>query len=251
MRPQAGYIGFRRTPTSTAASGVWTLREAETFKRAGTWPSAGDPEWNNVVLLMHMEGSGASFTDSGPLAKTITASGNATQSETEKKFGSKSLYCDGTGDYISAPTISLSGAFTIEMFLRFKTSIPSRWNAIIVGTSANTQFFVSTKSDGTGLRWGLTGLFEHGTGSFSWAADTWYHMALTRNGSNAFKAYVDGADVTDGTPANSTAYSGDMRFGGDGTGVYDSDVYIDELRITAGVARTVVVPGSEYPEFSS
>ena len=41
-RPRAGYIGFNRVPAATAlnsaASGVWTLREAEALKRAGTWP---------------------------------------------------------------------------------------------------------------------------------------------------------------------------------------------------------------------
>lgn len=37
-RPRAGYVGFTRTPTSTAASGIWTLREAEASKRAAAWP---------------------------------------------------------------------------------------------------------------------------------------------------------------------------------------------------------------------
>lgn len=43
-RPRGGYIGFNRVPdaaaVNSAAVGVWTLREAESLKRAGTWPSA-------------------------------------------------------------------------------------------------------------------------------------------------------------------------------------------------------------------
>ncbi len=43
-RPRGGYIGFNRVPDASAensaAVGIWTLREAEALKRAGTWPSA-------------------------------------------------------------------------------------------------------------------------------------------------------------------------------------------------------------------
>ncbi|NDG32837.1 hypothetical protein EB118_22555, partial [bacterium] len=38
MRGRGGYVGFNRVPTAGAASGVWTLREAEEATRAGTWP---------------------------------------------------------------------------------------------------------------------------------------------------------------------------------------------------------------------
>ena len=42
MRPRGGIIGATVQPAATAlnsaASGVWTLREAEALKRAGTWP---------------------------------------------------------------------------------------------------------------------------------------------------------------------------------------------------------------------
>ena len=40
MRGRGGYIGFNRTATTTDASGVWTLREAKSLKRAGTWPTS-------------------------------------------------------------------------------------------------------------------------------------------------------------------------------------------------------------------
>jgi hypothetical protein len=38
MRGRGGYIGFNRSTTSTAASGIWTVREAEALRRAGEWP---------------------------------------------------------------------------------------------------------------------------------------------------------------------------------------------------------------------
>ena len=54
MRGRGGYIGFNRVPAASAinsaASGVWTLREAEALKRAGTWPR------NRVTVLPVMTG---------------------------------------------------------------------------------------------------------------------------------------------------------------------------------------------------
>jgi len=44
MRGRGGFIGANVTPASaalnSAASGVWTVREAEAMRRAGTWPRA-------------------------------------------------------------------------------------------------------------------------------------------------------------------------------------------------------------------
>jgi hypothetical protein len=43
-RPHGGYIGFNRVPAASAASsaavGMWTVREAQELKAAGTWPTA-------------------------------------------------------------------------------------------------------------------------------------------------------------------------------------------------------------------
>ena len=44
MRGRGGFIGFNRVPAASAinsaAVGVWTVREAEAMRRAGTWPTA-------------------------------------------------------------------------------------------------------------------------------------------------------------------------------------------------------------------
>ena len=39
MRPRGGIIGANVTPTQSAASGIWTAREAEAYARAGAWPA--------------------------------------------------------------------------------------------------------------------------------------------------------------------------------------------------------------------
>jgi len=70
MRPRGGYIGFNRVPAAaafnSAASGVWTLREAESLKRAGTWPSAPTVPGTPTALSAAGGNAQASLTWTAP-----------------------------------------------------------------------------------------------------------------------------------------------------------------------------------------
>lgn len=70
-RPRAGYIGFNRVPAASAinsaASGVWTVREAESLKRAGTWP--------NAPVLTTVTGGTITAPGDGYQYHTFTSSG--------------------------------------------------------------------------------------------------------------------------------------------------------------------------------
>jgi len=72
-----------------------------------------------------------------------TAAGNAMLSTTQKKFGTTSLYLDGTGDSVQAydSNIALgSGDFTIECWAYYP-NVSSRTNGICdFRTSATNQF---------------------------------------------------------------------------------------------------------------
>jgi hypothetical protein len=253
MRARAGYIGFNRVPSLSAASGVWTLREAEKARRATTWPSTGDPFFSSVALLLHMDGTGSSFVDSSGTPKTITANGNATQSTAQSKFGGKSAAFDGAGDYLSVPSITLSGDFVFECWLQWNGAIGRDFSWITGGPDGtSSQFFLLTKQNRTGLRFGLTAVAEYGTGSFTWVPGTWYHVALVRSGS-AIRFYVNGANVTDGSPTASDTFTGEMRLAADGSGLYDSNIYLDDVRITVGNDRgytgsTITVPTAAFPD---
>jgi hypothetical protein len=63
MRGRGGFIGANVTPASaavnSAASGVWTVREAESLKRAGTWPSAFVNPTNITGLELWLDASDA------------------------------------------------------------------------------------------------------------------------------------------------------------------------------------------------
>jgi hypothetical protein len=101
----------------------------------GTWEALGQ-EFDDTLLNMHFEGSGATFADDGPFGLSVTASGGATQSATQKKFGSKSLYLPGGAtDYIEVGTAAFWAAwlnsreFTLDLWAYgdFNVSGASLW----------------------------------------------------------------------------------------------------------------------------
>lgn len=85
-----------------------------------------DPHWGKVSLLLHMDGAdgSATFTDSSPTPKTVTANGNARISTAQSKFGAASAYFDGSGAYLSIPytadidLLAGGGSFTLECWVK-------------------------------------------------------------------------------------------------------------------------------------
>lgn len=240
-RPRGGLIGFNASPSFDSnandwvASGVWTIQEAESLRRASLW-GLSDGLYLNVSVLLRMEGTNGSttFIDSSPSPQTITANGNAQISTAQSKFGESSGLFDGSGDYLSIPSVTLTGPFTVECFVRWISR--KNYALLCAGTNANTQLFFGLKSDQSGLRWGLTGLFEYGNANFTWSNNQWYHVALVRNASNVFKAFVDGVDVTNGSPSSNQSFSGVLEVAGSGGEGFEPNAYIDNFRVTT-VAR--------------
>ena len=211
---------------------------------AAVTPIVGDPLFASVALLLHGNGN---ITDSSSFAKTLSTIGTVSTAGTPR-FGSASLALSGSGRLVvpSDSTLTFSGDFTIEMFLQIAAN-PSNYIALLAGSTGTTQMFLTTKSDGNGLRWGQSAVAEHASGNFTWALGTWYHVAV-RRASNAVTLWVDGNNITSGSPTNSMTFSGGMNlFGGIGS-VNDLNGLVDEFRITQGVARTITVPTEAFPD---
>ncbi|MBK7186382.1 MAG: LamG domain-containing protein [Ignavibacteria bacterium] len=210
---------------------------------------AGDPYLNNVVFGCHFDGANNStvFTDSIS-DKTITPYGNAKISTAQSKFGGASAYFDGSGDYLSIPhALDLSfGAvgtdFTIELFIR-----PSAF-----GAQQNIVNKQATLATATGYLLPLSPAgapsFYAGDSSNGWdvslvsgsnlSANTWYHLAATRQGST-YRLFVDGTQVATTTSSITIHDNANSLYIGTSTDGSTSPVngYIDDLRITKGVAR--------------
>ena len=127
MRQPGGYIGFNRVPAASglnsAASGIWTLREAEAMRRAGAWPrSAAVPEtisglqlWLDAAApetlfdatsggsLVGADGGVARWEDKSSNARHATqaTSGDRPLRKTAVQGGRDVLRFDGSSDRLS------------------------------------------------------------------------------------------------------------------------------------------------------
>jgi hypothetical protein len=225
---------------------------AYTAASAAVTPAAviQDPQFSNVTLLLHMDGTGSTFTDSSLTPKTVTAAGSATQSATQSKWGGKSLALDGTGDYLSATgALSQFGTsdFAVEFWLYY---VGTGVQYSIFDTRSSNGGFVIYKADDDTLNVFTSSNIISG-GAIS--ADTWHHIALARSGSN-MKLFLNGTQ-TGSTFSTLQDYSDQLlTVGGDfpRNGRWTQG-YIDDVRITKGSARgytgsTITVPTAAFPD---
>jgi hypothetical protein len=213
--------------------------------------SAGVTPVNNVVLLLHMDGSNGSttFTDSSPSNKTVTAYGDAQISTAESKFGGASLYLDGDGDYLELADSDDfdfgTGDWTIEFWQYATDNTNSHPTAITTEGGWYTGSFAIRwdnigGSDKFGVFFNPDDPLFFSTNTFP--NDTWHHVAVVRE-SNTIRMYIDG--VEEGSAVVAPERTVDLCVGGtlrigwsawDGGAGYLND-YLDELRISKGVAR--------------
>lgn len=197
--------------------------------------------------LLHFDGAnlGTVFTDSSSSAKTWTRGGAAVTSTTQKEFGTASgLFTAGSGDFIttiSTPDFAFgTGDFTIDfwIFLNTNSGTPVLFDMRPVGTSG----FYPTLYFNSGPLCFLTNAGTQITGTTP-SNSVWHYISLIR-ASGSTKLYIDGAQVgstyaDSNTYVTSAAYLGSDSFG---PGTNNFDGFVDEFRISKGVARSPAIP---------
>jgi hypothetical protein len=229
---QEGYCGDVRVVKGTA---LYTT----TF----TPPTAPLTAISGTSLLLNYTNAGIYDATSKNDLETV---GNAQISTTQSKFGGSSMAFDGTGDYLRAPfsainRINTSGDFTIEFWAYFNSVAQDQrliaWDnnstnfviAIYTNLSGNLVYYLSS----TGTTWNIAAATSMG----SIAINTWYHVALVRNGS-VFTPYINGvAGTTTTSSATLFASTLPLVIGATGNGASFFNGYIDDFRITNGIAR--------------
>lgn len=200
-------------------------------------PGDGDPHHRAVSLLLRMDGAdgSATFTDSSGFPKGVAAAGNAKISTAQSKWGG-SLMLGGSGDYLSASAcgdfVFGTGDFTVELWINTTTSAEKVLVDQFYG-SESWQFAVKSGK----LSWFSSGYVLGGNTAVDNGA--WHHVAVTRS-AGILRFFVDG--VLDGTVTLSTNYPHQVVLGigaqvSSRNPAFDFPGYIDELRITKGVAR--------------
>lgn len=243
---------------------------------------AGDANYANVSLLLHGDGANNStvFTDSAITPKTITPAGNAKISTTQSKFGGSSIYLDGTGDSLSTPCTSDfsfgTSDFTIEAWVYIAAdsavdidgtksaaliaanypsggSISNTWGLSISGNTSVTGTALSV----TVFNWSST--ITNCVANVSISKSAWHHVAFSRKYGVGNYLFLDGTLLTNTTntlstsAAVNTTTTNPIRVGTTGYSGYlgEFNGYIDDLRITKGVARytaSFTPPAAAFPD---
>jgi hypothetical protein len=184
---------------------------------------------------------------------TMETLGDAKLSTAVTKFGGSSMYFDGSTSKVvtvSSPNMYMNGAFTIECWVYWTGTSTLYQN--FVGSNdtftSNASFFrVWGTSTGGGLanKIGIGNPSHDGLSAVysvnSLPVNTWTHVAATRDNSNIVRIFING--ILERTGSTDTSV---YNFGQGGTCIGDSpwdgaqgwfSGYIDDLRITKGVAR--------------
>jgi hypothetical protein len=162
--------------------------------------------------------------------------GNAQVSTSVKKYGTGSLAFDGTGDYIysvAKPTTSLNGNFTIEGWAYLNAT--GQYRFLTVGDSKLTS---GIEIYSTGSNWTVYSNDSTKITGASISRQTWVHLALVRSGST-ITLYVNGT-ASGSTWTSTASVTGGLYIGAEfynSTVLADTSGYIDDLRITNGLAR--------------
>jgi hypothetical protein len=195
-----------------------------------------------------MDGTNAStaFVDSGPNALAVTAVGNAQISTTQSKFGGASGYFDGTGDYLSFTGGMPSGsgtAFTIECWIRLDAFSFYR---SITRTAGGLDIVVRPDGSISCDQTSVTSIASSAAGVI--IADTWYHVAVTRDTSNNYKLFINGTQMGSGTNSFSVTAATTIGYSAAGPTSYFKG-YIDDLRITkyARYQSSFTPPAQAHP----
>lgn len=199
-----------------------------------------DPYFANVSLLLHGDGAdgSTSIIDSSPSPKTVNNVGSTTLSTTQAKFGPSSISLNGTTRYIWVNSSGVnfgSGDFTVEGWVYQSANSNGRVFYDSRSTGAATTGFAVYFFDGT-INVYSAGANQISASGGTISINTWSHIAISRQGT-AFRVFVGGALVA--TWTTSATFSANFCT----IGRADPEAnqyfagYIDELRITKGVAR--------------
>jgi hypothetical protein len=213
----------------------------------------------SVSLLLHGDGTNGSttITDSSPRPKTVTAVGNAQISTAQSKFGGASIGCISPSGQLSVAASQEfafdSGNFTIEF-----------WYYPTTDTEQQSPFTQYTSTQGIGSH----GLFlNYATNTITWylngnastritqtgglpALNAWTHIAGVRD-SGVVKLYFNGVALADQETILSSMGKSDaiFEFGSISAPLVG---YIDDIRITKGIARytaNFTPPTLPFPDF--
>jgi len=223
------YAGYASGLRFIRGSGAYTASSSTI-----TVPTTPPTAVANTVLLIN--GTNSAIFDH--TAKNVMeTTGDTKISTAQSKFGGSAIYFDGTGDSLLFPNPVIhrfgTGDFTVELWV-----YPVAWdsNMVVVMGNGSTGFGIQKYGGGST---GNIGVIINGAWAITDATlpttGQWTHIAVTRT-SGTLRFFVNGS-VSGSTPSNTSDISGGISGIGGYSGQTYYNGYMDELRITKGVAR--------------
>lgn len=215
---------------------------------------AKDATFSNVGLLLHFDGAdgSATFTDSSPRPKVVTAFGAQISTAQSKYGGASGLFAQG--NYLTVPPSADlgfgTGDFTIEFWVRPALTGDSVHEILDFRSADIVEPLVLGFTTGGAVRYYDGAVVRVGTSGLI-AANTWSHIAWCRQ-SNVNRIYVNGV-------MNST-YTASQNFGASRGLCIGANVIknaerfvgnIDELRLKKGEAvytSNFTPPPAPFPQ---
>ena len=183
---------------------------------------------------------GGSFTLTFSMSDTISAA------TTVQNFSLTFVTTNGAYDFTTTSSritidstdfnISSSTAFTFEFWYQFKTKVNGSY-MLDLGTGNKFQLMPNTSSNILRLYQGGQGYMIDGASGVGMSDDTWYHCAITGDGSGNTKLYIDGSQT--GSTHNGTwsITGGRIRINGYAGSGYTSSgnvIYYSDFRVVNG-----------------
>jgi len=238
----AGLFGYLASVRIVKGTAVYTA----TF----TPPTAPLTDITNTSLLLNFTNAGI-FDNA--MKNDLETVGNAQISTSVKQYGSGSLSFDGTGDWLLCYNNGLlpfgREPFTIELWMR-ANSVSSAQTIVGWGNRTTNNFCgiqLTTAGDINFYNWGN----DLSSSGVTIAINTWYHIVCQYDGTIK-RIYIDGVQrgSVSTTTVNITATNRATIGAQDGVNFEPVNGYIDDLRITKGVARytaNFTPPSGPYP----
>lgn len=209
-----------------------------------TPPTAPLTAITNTSLLLN--GTNAGIFDNA-IKNNLETAANTQVSTSVKKYGTGSMYFDGTSDYLvtsqAGPNFNYgTGNFTVEFWVYPLSGPVSEYNPTFYTNHADNNW--NTGTSGLRIHHGnliFDAPFQQINFSTAISNNVWTHVAVVRNG-NTITAYINGVNsgsvtrtATVGSDTDRPALSTSDTVGTGGREFMEG--YIDDLRITKGIAR--------------
>jgi hypothetical protein len=243
-------LGSYIVPFLGYIAGVRILNGSAQVPPAGG-PTSPPTAITNTSLLCNFTNAGI-FDNTGK--NNLETVGNAQIDTTTKKYGTGSMEFDGTGDWLLMPNTPDqqlgTGNFTIEFWVYLATGDTGSARGLVAKGTSTTGFLVSLDSSQKVVFTFTTSTI---TSSGAITTNAWNHIAVVREGtgSNQTKIYISGTNDGTGTVSTDFNQTSVMYVGANRTGGDPMKGFIDDLRITKGVARytaNFTAPTKAFPD---